>query len=310
MPHNQNQPIGSVHQHADTLLNQQGRMARHKRWNTRRAPSSRARADRYAQQHKPPKRRRHEYGLQQQQQQHRQPPPQQQQQQPPPPPQQQTPSPPFMPAQPPSRRVLRYTPAHLYGHLKPQLHAAVFLPGGDFPAQNAQGQRICRQCDVPGCCKDGKCVEKWGPGPERPGTVRPVVQEDEARRAPRYFGLCERKSAGADDRAPLVAPALAHSQSQSALAHSAGQSQHASVGHARVIVRQGALLVHHHTGRAQTQSQMLSPSLVSHHREHESDQEIRGGSSRSHFGSPVSAYTSAVASGRLHPAESAHLNQG
>ncbi|KAG8967833.1 hypothetical protein FRC03_009236 [Tulasnella sp. 419] len=39
------------------------------------------------------------------------------------------------------------------------------------PALNAQGQRTCRQCHQPGRYKDGKCVEKWGPGPEGPGTV-------------------------------------------------------------------------------------------------------------------------------------------
>ena len=36
---------------------------------------------------------------------------------------------------------------------------------------NAQGQRICRQCGLVGRYKDGECVEKWGPGPEGPGTV-------------------------------------------------------------------------------------------------------------------------------------------
>ncbi|PSR77676.1 hypothetical protein PHLCEN_2v7734 [Hermanssonia centrifuga] len=45
------------------------------------------------------------------------------------------------------------------------------IGGGGFPATNAQGQRICRQCGLPGRYKDGKCVEKWGPGPEGPGTV-------------------------------------------------------------------------------------------------------------------------------------------
>ncbi|KAF8622427.1 hypothetical protein AX15_007011 [Amanita polypyramis BW_CC] len=40
-----------------------------------------------------------------------------------------------------------------------------------FPAMNNQGQRICRQCGMPGRYKDGKCVEKWGPGPMGPGTV-------------------------------------------------------------------------------------------------------------------------------------------
>ena len=40
-----------------------------------------------------------------------------------------------------------------------------------YPPTNAQGERICRQCGLPGRFKDGKCVEKWGPGPEGPGTV-------------------------------------------------------------------------------------------------------------------------------------------
>ncbi|KAG5650792.1 hypothetical protein H0H81_011026 [Sphagnurus paluster] len=44
-------------------------------------------------------------------------------------------------------------------------------PGTIFPATNAQGQRICRQCGMAGRYKDGKCVEKWGPGPMGPGTV-------------------------------------------------------------------------------------------------------------------------------------------
>ncbi|KAI9460068.1 hypothetical protein HD554DRAFT_1597943 [Boletus coccyginus] len=44
-------------------------------------------------------------------------------------------------------------------------------PHPPYPPQNAQGQRICRQCGLAGRYKDGKCVEKWGPGPEGPGTV-------------------------------------------------------------------------------------------------------------------------------------------
>ncbi|KAJ3488594.1 hypothetical protein NLI96_g2740 [Meripilus lineatus] len=43
--------------------------------------------------------------------------------------------------------------------------------GGGYPPTNASGQRICRQCGQPGRYKEGKCVEKWGPGPEGPGTV-------------------------------------------------------------------------------------------------------------------------------------------
>ncbi|KAH8114062.1 hypothetical protein DFH11DRAFT_246195 [Phellopilus nigrolimitatus] len=122
-------------------------------------------------------------------------------------------------------------------------------------------------------------------------------------------------SVSASQQAQMIAhrsshPALVHSQSQNALAHSSGQSQHVSVGRAHATARQDTLLVDHHTGRTQTQSQMLSPRPVSHCREHDRDQENRGGSSRSHSGLPVSASASAVASRRLHPAESAHLSQG
>lgn len=45
------------------------------------------------------------------------------------------------------------------------------IGGGGFPPTNEHGQRICRQCGLPGRYKEGKCVEKWGPGPEGPGTV-------------------------------------------------------------------------------------------------------------------------------------------
>lgn len=50
-------------------------------------------------------------------------------------------------------------------------HGTHVLGPGGYPPTNAQGQRICRQCGLVGRYKDGKCVEKWGPGPEGPGTV-------------------------------------------------------------------------------------------------------------------------------------------
>ena len=37
------------------------------------------------------------------------------------------------------------------------------IGGGGFPATNSSGQRICRQCGLPGHYKDSKCIEKWGP---------------------------------------------------------------------------------------------------------------------------------------------------
>ncbi|KAJ6568791.1 hypothetical protein B0H19DRAFT_687558 [Mycena capillaripes] len=58
------------------------------------------------------------------------------------------------------------------------LHAFSAAVGGaglplatSFPPTNAANQRICRQCGQPGRYKEGKCVEKWGPGPLGPGTV-------------------------------------------------------------------------------------------------------------------------------------------
>ncbi|KAK7458049.1 hypothetical protein VKT23_020785 [Stygiomarasmius scandens] len=40
-----------------------------------------------------------------------------------------------------------------------------------FPPTNPSGQRICRQYGALGRYKDGKCVEKWGPGPCGPEIV-------------------------------------------------------------------------------------------------------------------------------------------
>ncbi|EFI27601.1 hypothetical protein CC1G_14527 [Coprinopsis cinerea okayama7 len=68
----------------------------------------------------------------------------------------------------------KYSSANLAAHgsvvgLDSQSPNAPPVPA--FPATNAQGQRICRQCGQAGRYKDGKCVEKWGPGPLGPGTV-------------------------------------------------------------------------------------------------------------------------------------------
>ncbi|KAJ7030082.1 hypothetical protein C8F04DRAFT_1114565 [Mycena alexandri] len=66
----------------------------------------------------------------------------------------------------------------------PQLHSqsssthlpvASVLAPSPFPPTNAHNQQhnqqICRQCGMPGRYKEGKCVEKWGPGPLGPETV-------------------------------------------------------------------------------------------------------------------------------------------
>ncbi|KAI6121966.1 hypothetical protein F5141DRAFT_547974 [Pisolithus sp. B1] len=58
--------------------------------------------------------------------------------------------------------------AHSPQQPRPTVHRT---PAGTYPPTNSDGQRICRQCGLPGRYKEGKCVEKWGPGPEGPGTV-------------------------------------------------------------------------------------------------------------------------------------------
>jgi len=46
---------------------------------------------------------------------------------------------------------------------------AIRGPGPGPP--NGQPVRKCKSCNEPGRYKDGRCVEKWGPGPHGPGTV-------------------------------------------------------------------------------------------------------------------------------------------
>ncbi|KIM53841.1 hypothetical protein SCLCIDRAFT_31579 [Scleroderma citrinum Foug A] len=82
---------------------------------------------------------------------------------------------PHHPPHPPSAQLLApqaqlQAPAQAPTQTQPQplVHRT---PNGSFPPTNSLGQRICRQCGLAGRYKDGKCVEKWGPGPEGPGTV-------------------------------------------------------------------------------------------------------------------------------------------
>ncbi|KAH8115840.1 hypothetical protein DFH11DRAFT_1725409 [Phellopilus nigrolimitatus] len=233
-----------------------------------------------------------------------------------------------MRAQPPSRRALRYTPTHWHGHLKPELRVRVLnscplhcwhglgpqpcIRWGYFPAATSL-RRTCRAsafASSAACPAATRTASASRSGLEGPGIVGDRCRK-KMRRVERRGTL---DSVSASQQAQMIAhrsshPALAHShsQSQSALARSAGQSQHASVGHARATARQDTLLVDHHTGRAQTQSQMRSPRPVSHYREHERGQENRAGS-RTQV--PWCLRSSAEASGRLHSAEYVHLSQG
>ncbi|KIO09614.1 hypothetical protein M404DRAFT_276429 [Pisolithus tinctorius Marx 270] len=61
--------------------------------------------------------------------------------------------------------------AHGHPQQQPPQPTVHRTPAGTYPPTNSLGQRICRQCGLAGRYKEGKCVEKWGPGPEGPGTV-------------------------------------------------------------------------------------------------------------------------------------------
>ncbi|KAG1859738.1 hypothetical protein F4604DRAFT_1930456 [Suillus subluteus] len=79
----------------------------------------------------------------------------------------------------PSKRRANQAPAHNGSPLTPPNNIVTPIAPVPPPAirlttsspTNAIGQRICLQCGLPGRYKDNKCVEKWGPGPEGPGTV-------------------------------------------------------------------------------------------------------------------------------------------
>lgn len=95
-------------------------------------------------------------------------------------------------------------------------NGAVVSGGGDpsapspvDPAVRYPGLRTCRQCGLPGRYKEGKCVEKWGPGPQGPGTV---------------CDRCRKKMKRVERRGTLDASA----QNSASLRGSQSQSQRAS----------------------------------------------------------------------------------
>ena len=99
------------------------------------------------------------------------------------PPQQPIPSGPPAVAQPPqpnAQLAPQMGPQHQQ-HQQQQQQQALAGAESNIPALgrkvtpaltvNALGQRTCQQCHQPGRYKDGRCIEKWGPGPAGPGTV-------------------------------------------------------------------------------------------------------------------------------------------
>ncbi|KAL5508772.1 hypothetical protein ACEPAG_4751 [Sanghuangporus baumii] len=118
--------------------------------------------------------------------------------------------------------------------------AASAIPGGGYPPYNEAGQRICRQCGVPGRYKDGKCVEKWGPGPEGPGTV---------------CDKCRKKMKRVERRGTLDG-SVAAAQHQAFLAQRQSQSQLSSQGTAITLAPS------HSSSPNQSRTSLLSDTLV------------------------------------------------
>ncbi|KAG5644259.1 hypothetical protein DXG03_008797 [Asterophora parasitica] len=100
-----------------------------------------------------------------------------------------------------------------------------------YPPSNAAGQRICRQCGMAGRYKDGKCVEKWGPGPMGPGTVCDRCRK-KMKRVERRGTLEAQAQQNAHAHAQRgvqrsdTMPAHLHSHSSSSSAHVASSSSH------------------------------------------------------------------------------------
>lgn len=98
-----------------------------------------------------------------------------------------------------------------------------------YPAVNEKNQRICRSCGQAGRYKEGKCVEKWGPGPMGPGTVCDRCRKKMKRIERR--GTLEAQQAAA---IALSAASLAASTSTSNLAtHGPAQQSQPATGEVR-----------------------------------------------------------------------------
>ncbi|GJE97279.1 hypothetical protein PsYK624_134950 [Phanerochaete sordida] len=125
-----------------------------------------------------------------------------------------------------------------------QIPGTTAIASGGYPPTNSAGQRICRQCGQPGRYKDGKCVEKWGPGPEGPGTVCDRCRKKMKR-------VERRGTLDAQQMAANHGPAAVH-PSAAALQHppTNGRSMHLSHDSSRAVHRTDTLPAHHMSGRS------------------------------------------------------------
>ncbi|GJJ07833.1 hypothetical protein Clacol_002038 [Clathrus columnatus] len=147
------------------------------------------------------------------------------------------------------------------------LFKAAGLPPGGYPAINAQGERTCRQCGQPGRYKDGKCVEKWGPGPEGPGTV--------CDRCRKKMKRVERRG---DANASMLAQAQAQAraEAQQAQAQAAQMSQNATLSAQNSLASVGGRGEKSNNGNKSmldSRSPRVSPSRSDREKDKEKDKE-------------------------------------
>ncbi|TFK53260.1 hypothetical protein OE88DRAFT_1233171 [Heliocybe sulcata] len=156
---------------------------------------------------------------------------------------------------------------------------------GGYPPTNAAGQRICRQCGLPGRYKDGKCVEKWGPGPDGPGTV--------CDRCRKKMKRVERRNTAADSSQQLpvnAGPPVHHrSLGEHPSVHGSFRSPHmqpapGSQESDRSIHRTDTLIVRHSPPPPSLGGRHLSPSGSAIQRERERDRD------RDEHARPASSY--------------------
>ncbi|KAF8815492.1 hypothetical protein BYT27DRAFT_7249155 [Phlegmacium glaucopus] len=151
-----------------------------------------------------------------------------------------------------------------------------------FASTNNSGQRICRQCGMVGRYKDGKCVEKWGPGPMGPGTV---------------CDRCRKKMKRVERRGTL------ENQQQQVASQSVQQQpqhQQRQPSHPDMPLSQGSDRSIHRSDTILTHQPSHGPATFSQSQPHSQSNRDRDASSSSHTQSNIRSSLS-----NLHPSSSA-----
>ncbi|KAL5488364.1 hypothetical protein ACEPAI_6472 [Sanghuangporus weigelae] len=143
--------------------------------------------------------------------------------------------------------------------------------GSVDPAVRFPGLRTCRQCFQPGRYKDGKCVEKWGPGPQGPGTVcdrcRKKMKRVERRGTLDSSASLRGNHSQSQSQSQKVSqPTLSLAPSQSSYSQSYSQSQSQSGRTRAPPVRTDTLIVDNERHQSDpSQSRSLGHNSSSYH---------------------------------------------